>query len=149
MPVIADTITHPPAARSVITPCRSLADSCTQKSPTLSTSIKCQRSEVLSITTKRARTRTSFASPRVRFTPLSMLLCWRSSKTSKPRNRQLYQARAYDGQPADLSRSANRWLIESHDTRSLYRQHNRTLGIPVRVAAHINIDDWLREGSGR
>ncbi|KAF7790324.1 hypothetical protein EIP86_001278 [Pleurotus ostreatoroseus] len=67
----------------------------------------------------------------------------------KAKNRQLFHARGYSEQPADLSRSAYRWLIEAHDTRTLYRQYHRMMGITTRIAAHINVDEWLDPKSPR
>ncbi|KAI1782886.1 hypothetical protein LXA43DRAFT_1103300 [Ganoderma leucocontextum] len=58
-------------------------------------------------------------------------------------NRQLFQARAYGGQPQDLRDSNHRWLLRKSDTRSLYRQHNKLRGIRTVVQPQVNVDQWL------
>ncbi|KAJ7015879.1 hypothetical protein C8F04DRAFT_1363278 [Mycena alexandri] len=65
----------------------------------------------------------------------------------KNKNRELFAARNYHGFPADIRESPYRWLIETRDSRSLFRQHNRLNGIKVTEKPQINIDEWLDPSS--
>lgn len=66
-------------------------------------------------------------------------------------NSRMYKDGSYTGQPTNLdnSKSAYRWLLKRHDTRSLYRQYNRLHGVNVTEAAHVNIDEWMDKDSPR
>src|SRR5882762_4322108 len=59
------------------------------------------------------------------------------------RNRELYMARGYPGQPYDLKDSVYHWLLQPTDMQSLYRQHNRTIGVDVTSPDYVNVDAWL------
>lgn len=63
----------------------------------------------------------------------------------------MFTAGLYKRQPTNMdeSKSAYRWLLKRHDTRSLYRQYNRLHGINVTEAAHVNIDEWIDKSSPR
>ncbi|KAJ7856493.1 hypothetical protein B0H14DRAFT_3136050 [Mycena olivaceomarginata] len=61
----------------------------------------------------------------------------------RKKNRELVDAKAYPGFPADFASSPYRWLLVSNDSRSLYRQYNRMKGVSVTTAPEINVDDWL------
>ncbi|KAJ6610917.1 hypothetical protein B0H10DRAFT_2224618 [Mycena sp. CBHHK59/15] len=61
----------------------------------------------------------------------------------KKKNRELFTARSYKDFPADLRASPYRWLLETRDLRSLYRQFSRMNGVKVTEAPQINIDEWL------
>ncbi|KAL7283273.1 hypothetical protein ACG7TL_002702 [Trametes sanguinea] len=63
------------------------------------------------------------------------------------KNRQMFRARAYNGQPRDLHGSPFRWLMRKSDTRSLYRQFNRLRGVDTAQPAHLNVDAWLDPSS--
>ncbi|KAJ7822855.1 hypothetical protein B0H13DRAFT_2241578 [Mycena leptocephala] len=59
------------------------------------------------------------------------------------KNQELFAARNYRGFPADLNTSPYRWLIETRNSRSLYRQYNRLNSVKVTEKPQINIDEWL------
>ncbi|KIJ34487.1 hypothetical protein M422DRAFT_263455 [Sphaerobolus stellatus SS14] len=61
------------------------------------------------------------------------------------RNRELFRAQAYPGQPSheDFHSSQYRWIMKGYDTRALYRQYNRMIGVDTQKKPHINIDEWL------
>ncbi|KAJ7873629.1 hypothetical protein B0H14DRAFT_3558330 [Mycena olivaceomarginata] len=61
----------------------------------------------------------------------------------RKKNRELVDAKAYPGFPADFASSPYRWLLVSNDSRSLYRQYNRMKGVSVTTAPEINVDNWL------
>jgi hypothetical protein len=61
----------------------------------------------------------------------------------KKKNRQLVTARGYQGFPADLRTSPYRWLLETRDSRSLYRQYTRMNGVKVTEKPQVNVDEWL------
>ncbi|KAJ7768826.1 hypothetical protein B0H16DRAFT_1780867 [Mycena metata] len=65
----------------------------------------------------------------------------------KNKNRELLSARNYHGFPADIRNSPYRWLIETRDSRSLFRQHNRLNGVKITEKPQINIDEWLDPSS--
>lgn len=67
------------------------------------------------------------------------------------KNGQMFCARLYPGQPVDMdeSKSAYRWIILCHSSRSLYRQYNHLHGVNVTEAVHVNIDEWLKKDSPR
>ncbi|KAJ7777944.1 hypothetical protein DFH07DRAFT_691665, partial [Mycena maculata] len=61
----------------------------------------------------------------------------------KKKNRELFAAKNYQDFPTDLGTSPYRWLIETRDSRSLYRQYNRLNGVKVTEKPQVNIDEWL------
>ncbi|KAJ6631091.1 hypothetical protein B0H10DRAFT_1938641 [Mycena sp. CBHHK59/15] len=65
----------------------------------------------------------------------------------KKKNRELFAARHYKGFPADLNASPYRWLIETHDSRSLYCQYNCLNSVKVTEKPQIKIDEWLDPAS--
>ncbi|RDX44477.1 hypothetical protein OH76DRAFT_1322336, partial [Lentinus brumalis] len=58
-------------------------------------------------------------------------------------NLALFESRGYAAQPADLSKSPYRWLLQKTDTTSLYRQFNRIRGVRTKIAPQDNIHAWL------
>ncbi|KAJ6529343.1 hypothetical protein B0H19DRAFT_1274374 [Mycena capillaripes] len=64
----------------------------------------------------------------------------------KKKNRELVTARGYQGFPADLRTSPYRWLLETRDSRSLYRQYTRMNGVKVTEKPQVNLDEWLDPG---
>ena len=56
-------------------------------------------------------------------------------------------AHGYPGQPYDLTDSPYRWLLKPTDMRSIYRQHNRAIGVDVISPDYVNIDSWLNPES--
>ncbi|KAJ7765862.1 hypothetical protein DFH07DRAFT_683022, partial [Mycena maculata] len=63
--------------------------------------------------------------------------------TDVKKNRKLFAAKNYQDFPTDLRTSPYRWLIETRDSRSLYRQYNRLNGVKVTEKPQVNIDEWL------
>ncbi|KAJ7681659.1 hypothetical protein B0H17DRAFT_834772, partial [Mycena rosella] len=61
----------------------------------------------------------------------------------KKKNRELFAARGYKDFPADLRTSPYRWLLETRDSRSLYRQFSRMNGVKVTEKPQVNVDEWL------
>ncbi|KAJ7769549.1 hypothetical protein DFH07DRAFT_735996, partial [Mycena maculata] len=61
----------------------------------------------------------------------------------KKKNRELVTSRGYKGFPADLKMSPYRWLLETRDSRSLYRQYSRMNGVKVTEKPQVNVDEWL------
>ncbi|KAJ6560824.1 hypothetical protein DFH09DRAFT_1482414 [Mycena vulgaris] len=61
----------------------------------------------------------------------------------KKKNRELVTSRGYKGFPADLRTSPYRWLLETRDSRSLYRQYSRMNGVKVTEKPQVNVDEWL------
>ncbi|KIJ36149.1 hypothetical protein M422DRAFT_261476 [Sphaerobolus stellatus SS14] len=61
------------------------------------------------------------------------------------RNRELFRTNGYPGQPSQdqLHNSQFQWIIKSYDTRALYQQYNRMIGVDTMKKPQINIDDWL------
>ncbi|KAJ6548820.1 hypothetical protein B0H19DRAFT_1265617 [Mycena capillaripes] len=56
---------------------------------------------------------------------------------------ELFQTKAYQNFPEDLSTSRFRWSLKHDDSRSLDRQHSRMKGVKATEAPEINADDWL------
>ncbi|KIJ32755.1 hypothetical protein M422DRAFT_265387 [Sphaerobolus stellatus SS14] len=64
------------------------------------------------------------------------------------RNRELCLAKAYHGQSEWNPATANvRYELLPSDSRSLYRQFSRRLGVDITREAQYNIDDWLNKDS--
>ncbi|KIJ42266.1 hypothetical protein M422DRAFT_780066 [Sphaerobolus stellatus SS14] len=61
------------------------------------------------------------------------------------RNRELFCTNGYPRQPPQdqLHNSQFQWIMKSYDTRALYQQYNRMIGIDTMKKPQINIDDWL------
>ncbi|KAJ6623738.1 hypothetical protein B0H10DRAFT_2213411 [Mycena sp. CBHHK59/15] len=81
--------------------------------------------------------------PSVFVVSLSQLRDGASFADVKKKNRELFTAQSYKDFPADLRASPYRWLLETRDSRSLYRQFSRMNGVKVTDAPQINIDEWL------
>ncbi|KIJ41626.1 hypothetical protein M422DRAFT_255244 [Sphaerobolus stellatus SS14] len=65
------------------------------------------------------------------------------------KNRDLFRTQGYPDQPshAKLHTSQYRWIMKSQDTRALYRQYNRMIGVNTKKKPHININEWLDPAS--
>ncbi|KAJ7735193.1 hypothetical protein B0H16DRAFT_1731455 [Mycena metata] len=83
--------------------------------------------------------------PSVYVVALSQLRDGASFADVKKKNRELFQARSYKDfpSPSDLHASPYRWLLETRDSRSLYRQFNRMNGVKVTEKPQVNVDEWL------
>ncbi|KAJ7610601.1 hypothetical protein DFH06DRAFT_1016591 [Mycena polygramma] len=83
--------------------------------------------------------------PSVYMVALAQLRDGASFADVKKKNRELFQARSYKDfpSPSDLHASPYRWLLETRDSRSLYRQFNRMNGVKVTEKPQINVDEWL------
>lgn len=68
----------------------------------------------------------------------------------KARNHAAVQAKSYPSMPKTFEGQVNmkyRWVLHDSDTRAMYRQFNREQGIDTRIAAHINVHQWLDKSS--
>ncbi|KIJ24387.1 hypothetical protein M422DRAFT_274848 [Sphaerobolus stellatus SS14] len=61
------------------------------------------------------------------------------------RNRELFRTNGYPRQPPQeqLHNSQFRWIMKPYNTRAIYRQYNRMIGVDTTKKPQINIDDWL------
>ncbi|KAJ7626694.1 hypothetical protein B0H17DRAFT_963315, partial [Mycena rosella] len=81
--------------------------------------------------------------PSVFIVALSQLRDGATFADVKKKNRELFAARGYKDFPADLRTSPYRWLLETRDSRSLYRQFSRMNGVKVTEKPQVNVDEWL------
>lgn len=58
-------------------------------------------------------------------------------------NREWFNSGGEGYVPKDAREWKHRFLIQKHDTRSLYRQFNRLKGVKVTEQPHINLHEWL------
>ena len=85
--------------------------------------------------------------PSVLSTALDQLRGGATLDAIQMRNRELYMVRGYPGQPYDLTDSPYRWVLKATDSRSLYRQHNRIIGVNVTAPDYLNVNAWLDPAS--
>ncbi|KIJ32258.1 hypothetical protein M422DRAFT_265912 [Sphaerobolus stellatus SS14] len=85
--------------------------------------------------------------PSVYKVALAQLKDGASLSAIQAKNRDLFHSRGYLEQPADLQTSPYQWMLLPHDTRTLYRQYSRFVGVNVTMREEINIDDWLDPNS--
>ncbi|KAF7355782.1 MULE domain-containing protein [Mycena sanguinolenta] len=81
--------------------------------------------------------------PSVYVVALSQLRDGATFADVRKKNCELVAARGYKDIPADLDRSPYRWLLETRDSRSLYRQYSRMNGVKIVEKPQINVDEWL------